>query len=66
MRKCLLQLTVKAGVHVAGTTCCMWMHVCALQVDNHLLAELQVVLADKAALEEEKAAAQVSPDTMHF
>lgn len=30
-----------------------------LQDDNHLLAELQVVLADKAALEEEKAAAQV-------
>jgi hypothetical protein len=32
-----------------------------LQVDNHLLSELQVVLADKAALEEEKAAAQVRP-----
>lgn len=31
----------------------------SVQVDNHLLAELQVVLADKAALEEEKAAAQV-------
>jgi hypothetical protein len=30
-----------------------------VQVDSHLLAELQVVLADKAALEEEKAAAQV-------
>lgn len=44
----------------------MWGHVCLLQVDNHLLAELQVVLADKAALEEEKAAAQVNPGTMHF
>jgi hypothetical protein len=31
-----------------------------MQVDSHLLAELQVVLADKAALEEEKAAAQVT------
>lgn len=29
------------------------------QVDSHLMAELQVVLADKAALEEEKDAAQV-------
>lgn len=53
-------------MHVADTTCCMWGHVCLLQVDNHLLAELQVVLADKAALEEEKAAAQVNPGTMHF
>lgn len=35
--------------------CC----VICLQDDTHLLAELQVVLADKAALEEEKAAAQV-------
>jgi hypothetical protein len=31
-----------------------------LQEDNHLLAELQVVMADKAALEDEKAAAQVN------
>lgn len=36
-----------------------------MQVDNHLLAELQVVLADKAALEEEKASAQVSPGRMY-
>jgi hypothetical protein len=33
--------------------------VCLHQVDSHLLAELQVVMAEKAALEEEKAAAQV-------
>jgi hypothetical protein len=31
-----------------------------LQEANHLLAELQVVMADKAALEDEKAAAQVN------
>jgi hypothetical protein len=40
----------------------LWEH---LQEENHLLAELQVVLADKAALEEEKAAAQVSPDKLY-
>jgi hypothetical protein len=41
---------------------------CVLQVDSHLLAELQVVLADKAALEEEKAAAQVrgGASTIHL
>lgn len=32
---------------------------CCFQADSHLLAELQTVLSEKAALEEEKAAAQV-------
>jgi hypothetical protein len=35
-----------------------------LQEANHLLAELQVVMADKAALEDEKAAAQVCDTCM--
>jgi hypothetical protein len=35
-----------------------------LQEANHLLAELQVVMADKAALEDEKAAAQVNDSSV--
>jgi hypothetical protein len=34
-------------------------------VDSHLLAELQVVMAEKAALEEENAAAQVRTSHPH-